>query len=197
MLSLDKTDRVIINLKVIGTLQHGQRVCVRNGQFSVYPDGWGQALTRWLYSENRWVNYEDVQTVVNEAICILNTYMNMIVVSADSSAPYTHTPSSALASVATLTKEIAQASLGLQCLKQTYATDPLMVATLDVLMERADAEIAKARALLQKHDVSVPGTPATPATPATPVLTTSPAPKPPTIERTSGAAAKTLNSVKN
>lgn len=193
MLSLDKTDRVIINLKVIGTLQHGQRLCVRNGQFSVYPDGWSQALTRWLYSENRWVNYEDVQTVVNEAICILNTYMNMIVVSTDPSAPYAHplalhTPSSALASVATLTKEIAQAAHGLQCLKQTYAADPLMVATLDVLIERADAEMGKARVLLQKHDVQ-----------PTPVLTPAPAkqsipdaPKPPALERTTATPAKTL-----
>lgn len=194
MLSLDKTDRVIINLKVIGTLQHGQRVCVRNGQFSVYPDGWGQALTRWLYSENRWVNYEDVQTVVNEAICILNTYMNMLVGAADASAPYTHTPSSALASVATVTKEIAQASLGLQCLKQTYAADPLMVATLDVLIERADAEISKARALLQKHDV--PATPPIPPIPATPAQTST-APKAAPMERASGTAPKTLNSVKN
>lgn len=153
MLSLDKTDRVIISLKVISTLQEGQRLCVRNGQFSVYTDGWGQAFTRWMYGENRWVNYEDVQNVMNEAFCILGTYMNL---STHSSEAFT-TPANCVTSVATLAKELATASEGLAKLKATYAADPLMVATLDVLTERTTNEVAKAQTLL--HNLS-PRTPA-------------------------------------
>lgn len=145
MLSLEKTDRVIISLKVIATLQQGQRLCVRNNQFSVYYDGWGQAFSRWAYGENRWVNFEDVSNVMNEAFCILGTYTNLLSAPHDAQAPL-----SCITSVHTLTKEIAQASTGLCNLKQTYATDPLMVATLDVLTERANAEVAKAQAVLTK-----------------------------------------------
>lgn len=76
MLSLDKTDRVIINLKVLSTLKEGERVCVRNGQFSVYSVGWGQCLTRWAYGENRWVNFDDVQGVFNEAIYLYPRHLH-------------------------------------------------------------------------------------------------------------------------
>ena len=160
MLSLDKTDRVIINLKVIATLKQGQRLCVRNNQFSVYDEGWSQALMRRLYSENRWVNYEEVQGVMNEAFCILGTYCNLVHAGG---AEAGHV--SALTSVLTLSKEVRNAAVGLQNLKKTYVYDPLMVATLDVLTERADSEIAKATELLHKHNLVLPGTTATPPVP--------------------------------
>lgn len=153
MLSLDKTDRVVINLKVIATLQEGQRLCVRHNQFSVYDEGWAQALLRWAYSENRWVNYEDVQGVMNEAFCMLGTYCNLVQTGDTSSMP---TQTSALGSVATLCREVRSAAQGLNNLKKTYTYDPLMVATLDVLTERAQNEIAKATELLHKHQYALP-----------------------------------------
>lgn len=152
MLSLDKTDRVVINLKVIATLKQGQRLCVRNNQFSVYDEGWAQALMRRLYSENRWINYEDVQSVMNEAFCILGTYSNLVQSGSGSAVGPHH---SALVSVHTLCKEVRAAAAGLSNLKKTYSYDPLMVATLDVLTERADAEIGKASELLAKHHFAV------------------------------------------
>jgi hypothetical protein len=175
MLSLDKTDRVIISLKVIATLQEGQRLCVRNGQFSVYTEGWTQAFTRWMYSENRWVNYEDVQNVMNEAFCILGTYMNLTNQSTDG---FT-TPANSLTCVATLAKELNSAAGGLLNLKKTYADDPLMVATLDVLTERTAVEVAKAQKILRTSDAPSPA-------PLQPCLTaphTLPPPKAKAIDR--------------
>lgn len=153
MLSLDKTDRVIINLKVLSTLKEGERVCVRNGQFSVYCVGWAQSITRWVYSENRWVNFDDVQTVFNEAICILCTYMNMAL-EAGNQAPH-----AALASVDNVAKELNSAIDGLVQLRKTYDADPRMVATLDVLIERTHTEVKKAQTLLNQQNYEKPLSP--------------------------------------
>lgn len=171
MLSLDKTDRVVINLKVIATLKEGQRLCVRNNQFSVYDEGWSQALVRRLYSENRWVNYEEVQGVMNEAFCILGTCCNLVHAGG---AEAGHV--SALTSVLTLSKEVRNAAGGLKNLKKTYAYDPLMVATLDVLTERADSEIAKATELLHKHNLVLPAATTQPTPPVPLAPTPPPAP---------------------
>lgn len=182
MLSLEKTDRVVINLKVIATLKEGQRLCVRNNQFSVYDEGWSQALMRRLYSENRWVNYEEVQGVMNEAFCILGTYCNLVQAGGVEAGHV-----SALTSVVTLAKEVRNAAIGLSNLKKTYVYDPLMVATLDVLTERADSEIAKATELLQKNNMGLPTLLPPLPTPVTAVPLVTPAPltavKPKTIVR--------------
>lgn len=160
MLSLDKTDRVIINLKVLATLKEGERVCMRNGQFSLYNAGWGQSITRWFYQENRWVNFEDVQNVFNEAICILGTYMNMAV---------TEAANAALTAVDAIAKELVHAMAGLAQLRKTYEADPLMVATLDVLIERTQTEVEKAQSLLGVHKYSkAPPAHPPPPTPAPP-----------------------------
>lgn len=167
MLSLDKTDRVIINLKVLATLKEGERVCVRNGQFSLYSIGWGQSLTRWFYKENRWLNFEDVQNVFNEAICILNTYMNMAV-QVDNNAPHAP-PNAPLTAVDNVARELTSAMNGLVQLRKTYCDDPLMVATLDVLIERAQTEVSKALNLLQTYKYCKPALVAPAAEVALPV----------------------------
>lgn len=149
MQSLDKTDRVIINLKVIAMLQDGQRLCIRNNQFSVWEPGWTQALLRWGMGENRWVNVEEVQGVMHDALRLLGTYMNLVnnCTAAVPSVPVP-TPATSLNFVATLARDLEQATTGLQSLRRTYAGDPLMVATLDVLVERTTNEIAKAKEML-------------------------------------------------
>jgi hypothetical protein len=155
MQSLDKTDRVIINLKVIAMLKDGQRLCIRNNQFSVWEPGWTQALVRWGFGENRWVNVEEMQTVIHDALRLLGTYMNLVQhaygatpLAPDKYAIAVPTPSASLGFVSTLARDLEYAIEGLQSLRRTYATDPLMVATLDVLVERTQTEIEKAKQLL-------------------------------------------------
>lgn len=171
MLSLEKSDRVIINLKVLATLKEGERVCVRNGQFSLYSVGWTQSITRWMYKENRWMNFDDVQNVFNEAICILGTYMNMAV-EAGNKAPH-----AALTAVDNIAKELHHAIAGLTQLGKTYCDDPLMVATLTVLIERTQTELAKAKTLLEQQNFTKLPAPVTTAVPAAapgPVLPVAP-----------------------
>lgn len=156
MNSLDKTDRVIINLKVLSTITDGQRVCVRNGQFSVYTPGWTQSVLRWLYSEDRWNNLEEVSTTVNDALRVLNVYMSLAAHAYNTtgvlhSAVPVPTPDVSLNFVSSLVRELRSASVGLRALRATYTADPLLVATLDVLLERIDTEVVGALALLEAH----------------------------------------------
>lgn len=148
MSSLDKTDRIIINLKVVSTLTEGQRLCVRNKMFSVYDDGWTQALYRWLFSENRWANIDDIQSEFNDALRILGTYITLIQTGfstvADHAIPVP-TPDTCASFVTSLARELQQAVVGLQNLQHTYAADQRLVATLALLIERTNGEIEKAR----------------------------------------------------
>lgn len=144
--SADRTDRVIINLKVIGTLTEGQRLCVRNSMFSVYEPGWVQALYRWILSEDRWANMEDVQTEVNDALRIMAAYLALMQGERGSlPLPPVDTCASV---VATLAKELTHAVHGLQSLQRTYPSDMRMVATLAVLIDRIQAEVEKAQKAL-------------------------------------------------
>lgn len=156
MNSLDKTDRIIINLKVLATLSEGQRVCARNGQFSVYTPGWAQSVLRWLYSEDRWNNLDEVGNTVNDALRILNVYTNLAAFGYSATMPLpaavpVPTPDASLNFVASMSRELTHALKGLRALKSTYATDPLLLATVDVLIERVETEVQNARHVLDTH----------------------------------------------
>ena len=149
MNSLDKTDQVIINLKVIASLQEGERLCLRNNTFSVYPAGWTQALFRWMYAETRWVNMDDIKTVGNDAVRIMGTYINMIQhaftpVAGDKYTFAVPTPQTCIGFVTTMSRELMAATRGLQNLKRTYDGDQLITATFELLIERTQLEIQKA-----------------------------------------------------
>lgn len=179
MSSLDKTDRIIINLKVISTLCDGQRLCVRNNMFSIYEPGWMQALTRWLYSEDRWANMEDIQVEVNDALRIMGTYMTLMQttygVNAMATPPQQTVgqgalpvppPETCASFVSTLAKELHSAVHGLQSLQRTYPDDKRMVATLAVLIERIQSEIEKAQRLMSRALSEPSLTPAPSAAPS-------------------------------
>lgn len=164
MSSLDKTDRIIINLKVISTLSDGQRLCVRNNMFSIYEPGWMQAVYRWLYSEDRWANMDDIQAEVNDALRIMGTYMTLMQTTYGTHAMATPSqpgaapgvalpvppPDTCAAFVNTLAKELHSAVHGLQSLQRTYPDDKRLVATLAVLIERIQSEIEKAHRLMTR-----------------------------------------------
>jgi len=162
MNSLEKTDQVIINLKVIATLQDGERLCLRNQNFSVYSPGWAQALFRWMNGETRWVNMDDIKTVINDAIRILGTYINMVHhvctdVYTDHFLMAVPTPQTSLAFVNTMARELKAATNGLENLKKTYTGDQLITATFDLLIERTMIEIHKAEETLAKFKRPDPG----------------------------------------
>ncbi len=151
MQSLDKTDKIIINLKVLSTLQEGQRLCIRGNQFSIWDAGWTQAALRWAYGEDRWVNLEDIQLLITDALRILGTYMNLVqhayTVPSTQAIPVP-TPGASLGFVNSLSRDLRNAIHGLENLKKTYAGDQRMIATLELLVDRVMGEIEKATSMV-------------------------------------------------
>jgi hypothetical protein len=179
MNSLDKTDQVIINLKVISMLTEGQRLCWRNNNFSVYPAGWSQAVYRWMFGESRWVNMEEVKTVVNDAIRILGTYINMVqhAYTPGVTDRYTFavpTPQTSLGFVLTMARELETACRGLLALKATYAGDQLITATFELLIERTSLEIEKASEVIRAFTARDTPTPPVAAPAPTPTRSEAP-----------------------
>ena len=171
MNSLDKTDQVIINLKVVSTLSEGERLCLRNNNFSIYSPGWAQAIYRWISGETRWVNMDDLKSVINDAIRILGTYINMVqhaytpVAGSDRHAFAVPTPQTSIGFVTSMARELKAATGGLHNLRKTYAGDQLITATFDLLIERTLLEIQKAEETIQAfHSVHGRKTPANDAT---------------------------------
>lgn len=155
MNSLDKTDQVIINLKVVSTLTEGERLCLRNNNFSIYSPGWAQAIYRWISGETRWVNMDDLKSVINDAIRILGTYINMVqhaytpVSGPDRYAFAVPTPHTSIGFVTSMARELKAATVGLSNLRKTYAGDQLITATFDLLIERTLLEIQKAEETIE------------------------------------------------
>ena len=164
MQSLDKTDKIIINLKVLSSLQEGQRLCIRGNQFSIWDAGWTQAALRWAYGEDRWVNLEDIQLLITDALRILGTYMNLVqhayTVPSSQHIPVP-TQSASMGFVVSISKDLRNAVHGLENLKKTYVGDQRMIATLELLIDRVVGEIETAAAMI----ASPPASPPPPANP--------------------------------
>lgn len=184
--SLDKTDQIIINLKVLSMLHEGERLCIRNEQFSVYSAGWTQAVCRWMYGESRWADVDDIKSVVNDALRVLGTYMNMLQNSYATVPVVTFAfgvppPETSIGFVRTLARELTAAVKGLENLKLTYSGDQLITATFDLMIERMTLEIGNS---IKVVDAACASTTTTTTTPR-PSTTTSdaavprPSPSPP------------------
>lgn len=158
MNSIDTTDRVIINLKVISGVKEGQRICTRNNSFFIQEPGWMQSLSRWINQDTRWANLTDIKAVIDDSLRILGTYMTLVHHAYGKSPPlngYNSLPvptlDASLNYIKTLSKEIESAITGLEKLKITYSNDTLMIANLDVLIEKSVTEIGKAKNMLQQN----------------------------------------------
>ena len=161
--STEKIDRILINLKVLATLQAGERITLySNGCFSVYKSGWAQCISRRTYGETRWGNLESIKTVINEAINILQTYVNLVeggnTNNLSSTLPFP-TLVSCITYIKTFSKELSVVKNGLENLKKTYETDPLMGANLNLLIERTETEVIKANDICKKHQAPIPEAP--------------------------------------
>lgn len=156
-MSTDRTDLVIINLKVVAYVQPGERLTMRNNSFSIQQPGWTQMIHRWQYGETRWANLEDIKNVVEDAMRIMGLYMTMWkdqqgAAPGGAAGPTATvpqyplpTPESCANYINDMVKELQAAMVGLTNLRATYELDPLMVSHLDLLIQRMNDEVVKAR----------------------------------------------------
>lgn len=120
-------DQTIATLKVLGMIPKSGRLCVRKGHLCLdYPEA--QSIRRWIHGDSRDCSLMHVQNAVNSAFKIAKFLVE------------TPTPSYMTTwTLERLSSEMQQCQIGLQNLKMTYATDSLIVANLEVLLDRLGA----------------------------------------------------------
>jgi len=136
--STEFTDNVIANLKIIAMLQKAQRLCVRKGQLTLERDDRFQFLRRYVRNDSRDTIVLHIRDTVSNAIKIARSTMEVLAV--NSNIPQTVVQSAGPCfSEWTLIKimnELENARQGLINLKTTYSTDAIMIANLDVIVDR-------------------------------------------------------------
>lgn len=139
--STEFTDNVIANLKIIAMLQKAQRLCVRKGQLTLERDDRFQFLRRYVRNDSRDTIVLHIRDTVSNAIKIARSTMEvMAVMTVNTNIPQTVVQSAGPCfSEWTLIKimnELENARQGLINLKTTYSTDAIMIANLDVIVDR-------------------------------------------------------------
>ena len=112
-------DDLLTALKIIGMIDANQKLCLRNGKLALSTS---RGVWRWLAGDSRVQTFAAIRSAVMGAIQILSS---------------TPPPDTWLAS--RLCKELEGARIGIQKLQETYDSDSLAVAQLQVLEERIDA----------------------------------------------------------
>lgn len=124
----DLIDNTITNLKIIGMVQKNGRLCVRRGQLTLESDDYLQLLRRWVHKDSRTHALMHVRNTINNAVTLYK----------DISQDKFDVQMKAW-TLSQLAKELASCQTGLVNLKTTYADDSVMVANLDVILNRLAA----------------------------------------------------------
>lgn len=149
MNSEDFVDNVLTNLKVIGMLQKNSKLCVRKGQLAIDGIDHWQPVRRWIFKDSRDTVLSHARLTINNAVRIAK----MLCCSSDTGGGvgsnlipvdrcHSTTPGGVdmrIWILTTLTDEMRACEMGLRNLKTTYMSDAMMVASLDVLIDKLRA----------------------------------------------------------
>lgn len=128
----DQVDNIISNLKVIGMIHKNGRLCVRKGSLTIEQDDSFQKIRRWLYNDSRDVILMHIRNTINNAIKLVNGIENNLI---DINLKDWV--------IDQIYKEMRHCQDGLTNLKTTYRGDSMMIANIDVLLERLCANCEK------------------------------------------------------
>lgn len=121
-------DDIMANLKVIGMLQKNSKLCVRKGKLAIDDESHFQFLRRWLKRDSRDSVLMHMKNTIVNAINTSKVLLN--------ESKYNEHDKWVLLR---LNEEMRGCEMGIVNLKTTYAGDAMMVASLDVLIERLRA----------------------------------------------------------
>lgn len=128
----DFVDSTIASLKVIGMVPKNGKLCVRNGQLCIDMQRI-QGVRRWINGDSRSMTLVYAKTTVNNAIKIARSIILNCIGSQTCNATSQWT-------LARILEEMESCEQGLHNLKTTtYVGDSMMVANLDVIIERLGA----------------------------------------------------------
>lgn len=125
----DVLDKTMANLKLIGMISKGQKVCLRKGQLNIEQFDRLQFVRRWMYKDSRDITLIHIRNTINEAIKIAKGLINNSIQS-DMKAW----------TISAINHELRQCENGLQNLKTTYMEDSSVVANIDVLVDKCKAQ---------------------------------------------------------
>jgi hypothetical protein len=125
----DLVDKTMANLKLIGMINKGEKVCLRKGQLNIEQVDRLQSFRRWYNKDSRDVTLIHIRNTINDAIKIAKGLM-MNNIQSDMK---TWT-------VGALNQELKNCDTGLQNLKTTYIDDPSFLANIDVLCDKCKAQ---------------------------------------------------------
>jgi hypothetical protein len=128
MNSDDLVDNIITNLKVIGMVKKGEKLCIRKGQLAIDSDNHLQPLRRWINKDSRDTILLHIRNTILNAIKISKGIHKDEILSDMKEWTYNR-----------INEEMNSCEVGLQNLKTTYMNDSVIYAALDVLIERINA----------------------------------------------------------
>jgi len=121
-------DTTIASLKIIGMVPKNGKLCIRKGQLCLDSTVKAQGLLRFLNGDSRDMTLMHAKNTINHAVKITRALMT--------------TPIKDEINMWTIRRihdEMEGCESGLQNLKTTYTNDSMMIANLDVLIDRQRA----------------------------------------------------------
>jgi hypothetical protein len=137
-------DKTMANLKLIGMINKGEKICLRKGQLNIEYVDRLQSLRRWYNKDSRDVSIIHIRNTINDAIKIAKGLLSNSI----QSDLKTWT-------VGALNSELRNCETGLQNLKTTYMDDQSFLANIDVLLDKCKAQTDEIdKGLFQLSDTS-------------------------------------------
>lgn len=127
-------DNTIANLKIISMVSKNGKLSVRKGQLMLDTDDNYQTIRRWINRDSRELTLLHVKNTINNAIRISKGIANN---------EFEIDPALRLWTIQKLVTEMKNCSNGLVNLKTTYIDDSVMVANIDVIKDRLEANCAQ------------------------------------------------------
>lgn len=137
-------DTTIATMKIIGMVPKNGKLCIRKGNLCLDVSDQVQFARRWAQGDSRDCTLMHIRNTFNSAFKISSFLINM--------------PTTSYMTYWTLDRlatEMAQCEIGLQNLKTTYSIDSMMVANVEVLLERLIAHEAELKKFLARRAVIV------------------------------------------
>lgn len=122
-------DKTMANLKLIGMIKKGEKVCLRKGQLNIEYVDRLQSIRRWYNKDSRDVSLIHIRNTVNDAIKIAK---GLIANNIQSDLK--------IWTVSALNQELKNCETGMQNLKTTYIDDPSFLANIEVLLDKCKAQ---------------------------------------------------------
>ena len=132
-------DATIASLKIIGMVPKNGKLCVRKGQMCL-DTVQAQAFRRWLNGDSRDTTLMHAKNTINNAVKINRMLMATV--------PQTDMTAWTLQR---MLAEMQNCEAGLENLKTTYACDSMMIAFLDVIVDRLRAHRDEVHKFIHGH----------------------------------------------